>query len=299
MFTIHISTPVPNLKDLRGSLANQLESIKNESLNFQEFIDNISIDTFPNILGLPSPIFPDYSNATQELLEVVDAIKYQADTFTMMNIFKPLIAVVGGSLEDLIPKIPVLDVSIIDILDGGTQAIYDSIVKAIKSGVKLPYLPLDMFSGFSNFSKEALLSLKMILVGYKELLIDTMQSLIKQVMSILDISGLIPVIPTIPTFEQLKSTALDYFDDCKSWEELMSEVSPDAILDVFGLGGFLIPESLFIPNFSNFEQYIMESLNQIKDSLLTLGLGMLVDFIENNLGFLGFSFPSFTVTIGF
>lgn len=295
MFNVYINSPVPNLVDLKRDFLNQLESIKDSIPNFQDFIEKLSGISLPNLLSLPDPLFLGYSNIIQELMEVIDAIKYQADTLTMMNIFKPLASVIGGALEDIIPKIPTLNFSIIDIVSGNIQGLYDAILSALKQGIKLPYLPTNLFESFSNYTKEALLSLKIILVGYKGLLLDTMQGMIKKAMSILDISGLLPILPKIPSIEELKQMVLAAFPDYTSWYELITNVDVTKIISIFGLGAFLLPEIDFIPSFSNIEQYLMESFNQISDHYSTLGLKMLVDFVENNLGMLGFSFPLFCI----
>ena len=295
MFNICINSPVPNLVDLKRDFLNQLENIKDSVPNFQDFIEKLSGISLPNLLSLPDPLFLGYSNIIQELMEVIDAIKYQADTLTMLNIFKPLVSVIGGALEDIIPKIPNLNFSIVDIVNGGIQGLYDAILEALKQGIKLPYLPTNLFESFSNYTKEALLSLKIILVGYKGLLLNTMQDMIKKAMSILDISGFLPTLPKIPSTEELKQMVLAAFPDYTSWYELITNVDVIKIISIFGLGAFLLPEIDFIPNFSNIEQYLMESFNQISDHYSTLGLTMLVDFVENNLGMLGFSFPLFCI----
>lgn len=295
MFNVCINSPVPNLVDLKRDFLNQLESIKDSVPNFQDFIEKLSGISLPNLLGLPDPLFLGYSNIIQELMEVIDAIKYQADTLTMMNIFKPLVSVIGGALEDIIPKIPTLNFSIIDIVSGNIQGLYDAILSALKQGIKLPYLPTNLFESFSNYTKEALLSLKIILVGYKGLLLNTMQGMIKKAMSILDISGLLPTLPKIPSIEELKQMVLSAFPDYTSWYEVITNVDVMKIISIFGLGAFLLPEIDFIPNFSNIEQYLMEIFNQISDLYSTMGLTMLVDFVENNLGMLGFSFPLFCI----
>lgn len=295
MFNVCIDSPVPDLKSLKEDFTNQLALVQKDIPDFQDFIENLVEIPLPSLLGLPDPVFSGYTNVMQELMEVIDAIKYQADTLTMMNIFKPLVSVLGVSLDDLIPKIPVLGFSIVDIVNGDIQGLYDAIVNALKEGVQLPYLPLNMFENFSNYAKESMLALKMILVGYKELLLTAMQDMIKDVMKILDISGFIPTLPEIPSIDDLKQTVMDLFPEYSSWYEIITNVDIDKIIGIFGLDLFLIPEFSFIPNFSNYEQYLMECFNQIKDYYLSAGLKLLVDFVKNTLGVLGFSFPLFCI----
>lgn len=231
----------------------------------------------------------------QELVEVVDAIKYQVETLTMMNIFQPLSNILGGSLRDLLPKIPVLNISLVDIVGGNIQDMYDAVKSALKEGIKLPFVPEQIFESYSNFEKEAVLALKMILVGYKELLLNTMQSMVSSVMSILEISGTLPVLPTIPTIEQLKSLAMLAFPEYDTWYSLISNVDVSKVLGVLGFSMFILPEIGFIPNYSNYEQYFIESLNHIRDGITSIALKMMVDFVENVLGVIGFSFPSITI----
>ena len=297
MFEICVNSPVPNLRDLREDFSRQLQDVQESVPNFQDFVEKVSEVPIPKLFGLPDPIFFGYSNTMQELVEIVDAIKYQADTLTMMNIFKPLISVIGGSLEDLLPKIPVLNFSIIDIIGGNIGGLYDAVLEALKNGVKLPFIPLGMFENYSNYAKEALLALKMILVGYKELLLSTMQRMIQDVLKILKISAVLPILPVIPTIDQLKQTVLNAFPEFNSWYEIITNVDISKVIGVFGLGAVILPEVSFIPNFSNYEQYLLESFNQIKDHFSTLSLSMLVDFVKNTLGVVGFTFPS--ICIGF
>lgn len=297
MFEIVIDSPVPDLKGLREDFSRQLVSMKSEFPDTQDFVDALGGIQIPNLLGLPKEIFSKYSNTVQEVMEIIDAIKYQADTLTMMNVFQPLVSVLGGSLESLLPKIPVLGISLIDIVGGRVQGLYDAVKLALQEGVKLPFVPLKIFEGFSNFEKEALIALKMILVGYKEMLLNTMQSMISSAMSILKISGTLPILPEIPSIDQLKSLALNSFPEYDTWYNLVRNLDPTSILSAIGFGMFVIPEINFLPNYSNYEQYLMESLNQIKDAISSIALRLLVNFVENTLGMLGFKFPTITIRI--
>lgn len=295
MFTIQIKTPVPDLTEMRLDFSKQLINIQSDIPDYREYLNTLSDLKIPNLFSLPTPLFSGYSNIMQELVEVIDAIKYQADTLTMMNIFQPIASVIGGSLKDLLPKIPVLDISLLDIVGGNIKGMYDAVKSALSKGLSLPFLPTNIFESYSNLEKEALVALKMILVGYKEALLNTMQSMVSSAMSILKISGVLPVLPTIPTIDQLKALALQAFPEYDSWYSLISKVEVSKIIAVLGFSTLIIPEIGFIPNYSNYEQYLMESLNQIKDGLISQGLKMMVDFVENTLGVIGFSFPTITI----
>lgn len=295
MFNICIDSPVPSALGLKKDLLAQMKTLQNEVPNFQDYIEKLNSVEIPKVLGLPVPIFSGYSNTQQELMEVVDAIKYQADTFTMMNIFKPLASVIGGSLDSLLPKIPVLNISILDIVDGGTQGAHSAIKKALEDKVQLPFLPKELMERYSNTAKESLLALKLILVGYKDMLLSTMQSMITKAMDILKISGVLPTLPAIPTVEQLKQNALSAFPEYKSWSDLIGSANITSVISALGIGSFVLPEVDFIPNYSNFEMYLTEAFNQAKDYFTTINLSLLVDFVKNTLGVIGFSFPLFCI----
>ena len=295
MFTITISSPVPDLLSLREDFSTQLLSVQSDIPDYREYVNTLSSIELPDLLGLPKSLFSNYSNIMQELVEVVDAIKYQVDTLTMMNIFQPLSNILGGTLRDLLPKIPVLDISLVDIVGGNIQAMYDAVKSALKNGIKLPFVPEQIFESYSNFEKESVVALKMILVGYKELLLNTMQSMVSSAMSILKISGTLPVLPTIPNIEQLKSLAMLAFPEYDTWYSLISNVDVSKVLGVLGFSMFILPEIGFIPNYSNYEQYFIESLNHIRDGITSVALKMMVEFVESVLGVIGFSFPSITI----
>ena len=114
-------------------------------------------------------------------------------------------------------------------------------------------------------------------------------------MNILKVSGTLPTLPLVPSIDQLKQTVLTAFPEYSTWYELITNVDMSKIMNIFGLGDFTLPETSFIPNYSNYEQHLIGSFNQIKDHYLSMGLKMLVDFIENTLGVLGISFPPFYI----
>lgn len=294
-FNLCINSPVPDLREIREDFSRQLRATRESLPEYGAFLDEVSSVRIPKLLSLPEPMFIGYTNPLQELMEIPDAIKFQADALTMMGIFTPLVSVIGGNLEDLLPKIPVLNFSILDIVSGNIQSLHGAVVEALKDGVKLPFLPVEMFESYSNFAKESLLALKMILVGYKQMLISTMQSMIKSALKILKLSGTLPTLPTIPSVEQLKGMVLSSFPEYDSFYELLANEDISIITGAFGLGHLLLPEIDFIPNYSNYEQYLMESFNQIVDHFSSLGLRLLVGFVESSLGMLGFTFPEFCI----
>ena len=139
MFRICTNTPIPDVEDLKQQVQDQLQELMEQFPNFEDL--KKALESFKSPAGLlptlKDVIYEGYSNIMMEVNEVIDAIKSYQDMLTIQNIMQPLINVIGGTLEDFIPKIPVLNLSLLDLLNFNTNSIYEAVESAIKQNINI------------------------------------------------------------------------------------------------------------------------------------------------------------------
>ena len=295
------NTPIPDIQDLKDQINSQIDALKEQIPTFNELIEHLSGLKIPNLMIIKDQIYAGYSNLVQEINEIIDGVKIEADMLSMLNIYKPLIKVLGGVIEDFIPKIPVFNISIVDIINGKLGNFKKAIMDMIEKEINIPFVPLPLFENFKNIAKEAQTTLKLVITSYKQMVLDVATGMIKKVLDILEISATIPSMLKPPTLEELKDLVLEAFPDYKSWYELITSVSMDKILGVFS--AIPLPnfpkdfEKKEIAFYSNFEELLVNKFNQIIDNIIGINIKTIIDFVENTLGQLGFEFPTFCVEL--
>lgn len=303
MIEICTNTPVPDLEDLREQVNNSLEDLVEQLPSFKdviEYLRKLYLEPIAAILpSIRNVIYEGYSNITQEINEIIEGIKHYQDIITMGGIFEGLVGVIGGALDELIPPIPVLGIPFTVVLKMDAEALYEAVKQAILNSVQLPFIALPLFEGFRSLAQELVYTVKTILIGYKNILVETMNGMIKQVLEILEITATLPSLLVIPTGKEVIDAILALFPEYKSIveitkktgrtiEELLSMVQPNA-------PSF---KEKFIAFYSNVSTQVSERINQTIDYISSLNFKMLVDFIKNTLGQLGIEFPVFCFTIG-
>lgn len=287
MLTLCASSPLPTFQSLYDSVVS--------SLTFPP----IAI-TIPSLPSLKVPIYAGFSNTNLEIVQLIQELQsFQLQT-TLMALIQPLVDFLGGAVEDFLPKIPHTDLTLIDLLACNPSHIYDVIAAAIaEHGLGIfPFVPNPMFGSFLIPAIEAVNVVKMIVRGYYIAVLNVITSLISSVTDILVVAGL-PTIPTIPTLSDITDALLAAFPQFNSLSELIqSGISVDAIFGTLSFSGFLplvIPSPL-IPNFSSFEMEFQEGLSILYGDFLTAPLAIIVDFVQDTLGALGFDFPTLCIS---
>lgn len=299
LFKLCTDSPIPDLEDLKKQVNDQIDNIQEEYKDFKEFITTLSDEVkTPIIPTLQEYIYEGYSSVMEEINEFIEGLKNYQDMLSQFNIIKVLADVIGGAIEDLIPKIPVIDISIIDILSGNIKALYDSVKQMILEKIKIPFVPLPLYETISNYTKEVVASVKMILTAYKNMITTAITDMVKQVLDILEISAILPLLFTVPTIEELKELLLSLFPDVSSMYELIKKYDIDYIMDMlknilpFPIPNFTPPTTKF---FSSLEEELNHKLNQIADFAGSLNMKMIIDFIKDNLSMLGIEFPTICI----
>lgn len=233
LFKLCTDSPIPDIEDLKKQVNDQIDNIQEEYEDFKEFITTLSDQVkIPIIPTLQEYIYEGYSSVMEEINEFIEGLKNYQDMLSQFNIIKVLADVIGGAIEDLIPKIPIIDISIIDILSGNIKALYDAVKQMILEQIKIPFVPLPLYKTISNYTKEVIASVKMILTSYKNMLTTAITDMVKQVLDILEISAILPLLFTVPTVEELKELLLSLFPDISSIYELIKKYDIDYIMDI-------------------------------------------------------------------
>ena len=107
------NTPIPTFNQLYQSLLDAIANLPNP-------IESLSI---PNIPPLRNPIFDGKRLLSLELSQIVQALQTWQLNLTIKAILDPLVAIIGGGIDDLLPKIPHLDLGLLDILSMNTTEI--------------------------------------------------------------------------------------------------------------------------------------------------------------------------------
>lgn len=299
LFKLCTDYPIPDLEDLKKQVNDQIDNIQEEYEDFKEFITTLSDQVkIPVIPTLQEYIYEGYSSVMEEINEFIEGLKNYQDMLSQFNIVKVLADVIGGAIEDLIPKIPVINISIIDILSGNIKALYDGVKQMILDQIQIPFVPLPLYETISNYTKEVVASVKMILTAYKNMLTTAITDMVKKVLDILEISAILPLLFTIPTVDELKELLLSLFPDVSSIYELIKKYDIDDIMNIlknilpFPIPDFTPPITKF---FSSLEEELNQKLNQIADFAGSLNMKMIIDFIKDNLSMLGIEFPTICI----
>lgn len=257
--------------------------------------------SIPPLPGIPNPVFGDYSNINLEIVQVVQGLQDLQLQMTLSAITTPLATILGGSLDDLLPKIPGTDLGLSDLLANDPNAIKLAIQEAIAiNGVGIfPLVPDPMFTGLSAPSLETNNIVKMVIKGFYGMLITTITDLISQVTDLLVLAGL-PAIPTIPTLPEVTAAMLAAFPGFPNIGALVK--SGISLPDLFGAISFpgmpaLVMPSPLVPSMSNYEAEFQEGMSVLYGDFTTAPLTIIVDFCETTLGTLGFEFPTVCVTV--
>lgn len=315
-------TPIPSFDSIWSKVSGQIT-----------FPPNIDFDfTIPSLPSLPNPIYPDISHFALELSNIAQELQSYQFLQTLYQFIKPLADVIGGAISALIPNIPLIGLNLIDLLALDATNLYKSIREAIFSFQfpdidinlpdftlptfslpnipipEFPTLPIPMFSTLSIPSIELVNTVKLILKDYMNTLMNIIPNLVNQVVGILELVG-IPtlVVPQLPTLDEIKAQIaalvqwpdfditlpefppLDFLKNF-SVSELLSQIT------VPGFPSFSIPDPLF-PNYSNFEHELMEGLNILYQEMIAYPMQQIMNFLNNFLSILGFSFPTICIPI--
>ena len=98
------NTPIPDIQDLKDQINSQIDALKEQIPTFDELIEHLSGFKIPDLMTIKDQIYEGYSNIVQEINEIIDGIKIEADMLSMLNIYHPLIKILGIKSSITPPK---------------------------------------------------------------------------------------------------------------------------------------------------------------------------------------------------
>lgn len=258
---------------------------------------------FPQLPTIPDPLFPKIRMPNMETMIIAAELQAFQLMNTILGIVKPIIDYLGLAISALIPKIPGLDINLLDLLTMNASSLY-TMVKNMLPDVVLPFVPYPIYFSLSIPDMEIKNKVTMLIKGYMTSLITTVTEIVGKVVKyIKDVIKIgipsLPELPKIPTIQELKTMMLAQFPDMPDFKSMLTKYSLEDIFRIAipGFPPFVFPKPL-VPNFSSKEIDFTELLNILYNELLLTPLKMIVDFCKNVLSrFIGFAFPTFCITL--
>jgi len=205
----------------------------------------------------------------------LEAIKLigELQNFQLMTTFlafiQPMADLLSLSLDAILPKMPVLNINLLELLSANPSALLETIRTAIKNRVNIPFVEFPFYLTLSIPDFEAVQVLSNLTRYYFNMLVGFVEDLIGSVTDYLDIAGMI-ALPTLPTFAEVLSLAKTK------------------------LG---IPSPL-IPNISIPEFELQEAVGIYMNMAITAAMDAIMSFCTNALSsFLTFTFPTLCITV--
>jgi hypothetical protein len=256
----------------------------------------------PDILGLLNPIYDRFSDFSLEISQILQELQ----SFQLMNTLKamidPMLSVVGLAVDEFLPKLPGLGLTLVDLLTMSPATIYQKVRDAIAEyGIEAfeAILPVPIFLTMSIPAIEIVTIVKMLKQYYITMVVTKVEVLVNQVTSILQIPGM-PALPSIPTLADIKALAFGLFPDAEQLIDILKTgISVSSLFSMFSLPGIPVlnlPEPLF-PKLSSFDIEINEALVMLRAHMNTVAITSLVSFVEEKLSILNIEFPTFCINI--
>lgn len=284
--TFCATSPVPTFNSLYQAIVN--------SLTFPPIQFNI-----PSLPTIPNPIYAGFNCANLEMIQLVQGLQQLQLMATLTAGLQPLISFLGGAIEDLLPKISGTDLNLISLLTMDASQIYAAIAQALANGITFPFVPKPLFNRLTIPAVESVATVKAVVNGYFMQVMDLLTDLIGQITDQLELPVL-PTLPQIPTLSEIQQALLAAFPEFDTLQALIqSGISVSQLFSALLFVGFpplTLPDPL-IPSFSSFEIEFQEAITILHMELLSKPLTIIVDFLQNTLGQLGFEFPLLCVLI--
>lgn len=300
-----ISFPPPSYAEL----FEQVKHLKPDFSKLQSLIP---------LIGLPIPIYIDISQYTNELSQMIQYWRSMLSVKTLLAMIEPMVSLLGLAIDNLIPKIPYLNISIIELIALDANQVKQMIVTALKEHGQAfldaisTFLPLPIYFGLSIPSFEVNAILKAIYSQSVNLLIEIVTGLIDKVLDKLKISALLSL-PKLPTLKELQSMLIeivkakagelsqDFMNEYDAFIHAVQQLQMDinaifSLLQFPGLPIITFPSPLF-PDFSSLSFELREAMQIYMQGIMSAVIDQIASFVKSVLGVLGVQFPSICIDL--
>ncbi len=264
------------------------------------------VPTFPALPTLPSPMFTGFHSPNIEAVEFAAELQCSQILNLVLALFKPVASFLGLGLDAILPKIPFLNINLIELLEGDASAFI----------AQLEGIAVGTILGISSFANglynnyvipvlSALQTFQLLVRSYFAALINTLFELVNQVAHILSVGAL--TLPTIPDFAEMfegfvtpiLSQLLLKVDGI-----LVIPVEISAIIALVGAAlssgiglafEIAMPDPLY-PTLNMPEFNLLEQLKNLYTNFIVSPLQLILNFILNVLH-LGVTIPTICISI--
>lgn len=269
---------------------------------YDGFVENLTFPpqsfTFPSLPSLPSPMFPSIGIPNLEAVKILVELQSMQLMTTAMGMIQPMIDFLGLDLGAVLPKIPYLDISLTDLLNGDPSVFIQSIKDRLATGLPnlaWPFIPDPFYFKLGIPDISAIQTASLLVKDYSNLLTGFISGLVSQVTSELEIANM-PTLPAIPTYGELVQLLLDNVPGASNVLDIIE--SGVSLSDIFNISIPGIPPlpsipSPLIPSVNIPEFDFQEGMGLMLSNITTVLMQKIMDFIDSTLGaFLPFSFPT-------
>ncbi len=258
-------------------------------------------ESFKELVKIPhlKDILPDFPTFGKNSLGTIDnpdiflthwlqAFQQGCLTAVINLIVKPISSILGGSIDDLLPKVPGLNIGFTKFLTITADDLYAAIKDAIKNDVSIivNLIPRPIIVGFDSLDLELPEIAKSLLVSFITGIINKLVDLIDKVTKILEVTGM-PTLPTIPTQAEIEKLLRDYITR-------YGGTLNDAIKKLIPvLPSPILPDPIMGTTLST-EFDIRQAIQIVTTELIILPLKLIADFITK---ILGVKFPTICIPI--
>ena len=304
-----ISFPPPSYKEL----FEQLKGIKPDFSKLKGLI---------GLIGLPIPIYLDISQYSNEISQMIQYWQSRLSVKTLLSMIQPMVDLLGLKLADLLPKIPFLNISIVDLMAMDANVLKQKVKDALDRygqdflDALSAFLPLPIYFGLSIPSFEINAMIKAIYNFSCTGLIELVKGLIDQVLSKLKINAVL-TLPKLPTLKELQTMIMQmvktkaeeiagqvidaFTNEFEAIKHAMQILKMDinaifAMIQFPSLPVIKFP-SPFYPDFSCLAFELREAMQMYMQAMMMAVMEKIVSFVKAVLSILNIQFPSVCIDI--
>lgn len=304
-----ISFPPPSYKEL----FERLKGIKPDFSKWQGLISSI---------GIPIPIYLDLSQYSNEVSQMIQYWQSRLSVNTLMAMIRPMASLLGQSLADLLPKIPLLNISILELMEMDANALRQRVKDTLKQHGQAfldalsAFLPLPIYFGLSIPSFEINAIIKAVYNFSGAGLIELVKGLIDQVLSKLKINAVL-TLPKLPSLKELQAMIMQtvkakieavtgavaeaFANEFEAVKQAVQALKMDinAVFEMIRfppLPAVKFP-SPFYPDFSCLALELREAMQMYLQAMMAAVTEQIVSFVKAVLSILNIQFPSVCIDI--
>ena len=304
-----ISFPPPSYQEL-------FDQIKHLKPDFSKLKNLIPL------IGLPIPIYIDISQYSNEISQMIQYWQSRLSVKTLLSMIQPMVDLLGLKLADLLPKIPFLNISIVDLMAIDANVLKQKVKDALDRygqdflDALSAFLPLPIYFGLSIPSFEINAMIKAIYNMCTSGLMELVTNLIDQVLSKLKINAVL-TLPKLPTLKELQTMIIEmikakaeaiagqvidaFTNEFEAIKHAMQILKMDinaifAMIQFPSLPVIKFP-SPFYPDFSCLAFELREAMQMYMQAMMMAVMEKIVSFVKAVLSILNIQFPSICIDI--